>query len=170
MHRYFGICTDEHLLRMLAVVAVCHFLFVTVHERSCSEVVFLLCMLVGWFWGCFACFILFLFLFCMSVPCFWGGGLKKLGGGVGSMHVCVCVCGRERENACIHVSAYACVPASVCLVQVTHPTQNSSDIAVWSWQVGDLDVVLVPVSMTVIGCPLNFQMTAANPDQSTVLR
>ena len=127
---------------------------------------------VGWmvFWMfCLFHFVLVLILY--VVPCFWGGGVKKIGGWGGEHAcMCVCVCGRERENACIHVSAYACVPASVCLVQVTHPTQNSSDIAVWSWQVGDLDVVLVPVSMTVIGCPLNFQMTAANPDQSTVLR
>ena len=37
-------------------------------------------------------------------------------------------------------------------------------------QVGELEPVLMPVSMTVKGCPLNFQMTAANPEQSTVLR
>ncbi|XP_076461366.1 deleted in lung and esophageal cancer protein 1-like isoform X2 [Babylonia areolata] len=37
-------------------------------------------------------------------------------------------------------------------------------------KVGDHDPVKIPISMTVKGCPLNFQMTAANPDQSTVLR
>ena len=114
MHRYFRICSDEHLLRMLAVVAVHHFLFVTVQERSCSEVVFLLCMLVGWFFGWFACFILFLFLFCMSVPCFWGGGFKKIGGWGGEhacVCVCVCVCGGGGER----MHAYMCLHMHVCL-------------------------------------------------------
>ncbi|KAK7110848.1 deleted in lung and esophageal cancer protein 1-like isoform X2 [Littorina saxatilis] len=37
-------------------------------------------------------------------------------------------------------------------------------------KVGDLDQVLIPVSMTVKGCPLNFQMTAANPNLPTILR
>ncbi|KAL8567948.1 hypothetical protein ACOMHN_029123 [Nucella lapillus] len=37
-------------------------------------------------------------------------------------------------------------------------------------KVGELAPVKIPVSMTAKGCPLNFQMTAANPDQSPVIR
>nr|KAG5714264.1 hypothetical protein BaRGS_018481 [Batillaria attramentaria] len=37
-------------------------------------------------------------------------------------------------------------------------------------KVGKLDNVCIPVSMTVKGCPLQFQMTAANPEQEPVIR
>lgn len=36
--------------------------------------------------------------------------------------------------------------------------------------VGDLKPFNIPISMTVHGCPLNFQMTAANPEQNAILR
>ncbi|KAK6165505.1 hypothetical protein SNE40_022422 [Patella caerulea] len=37
-------------------------------------------------------------------------------------------------------------------------------------KVGDMEAIMIPVSMTVIGCPLNFQMTAAIPDQKPIVR
>ncbi|XP_071158552.1 deleted in lung and esophageal cancer protein 1-like isoform X2 [Mytilus edulis] len=37
-------------------------------------------------------------------------------------------------------------------------------------KVGDLDTNCIPVSMNVIGCPLNFQMTAAKHEQKPVVR
>ncbi|XP_060064823.1 deleted in lung and esophageal cancer protein 1-like [Ylistrum balloti] len=37
-------------------------------------------------------------------------------------------------------------------------------------QIGDLDVVAIPVKMNVVGCPLCFQMTAAKPDQKPIVR
>ncbi|XP_063421465.1 deleted in lung and esophageal cancer protein 1-like isoform X2 [Mytilus trossulus] len=37
-------------------------------------------------------------------------------------------------------------------------------------KVGDLDTNYIPVSMNVIGCPLNFQMTAAKHEQKPVVR
>ncbi|CAC5401955.1 unnamed protein product [Mytilus coruscus] len=37
-------------------------------------------------------------------------------------------------------------------------------------KVGDLDTHCIPVSMNVIGCPLNFQMTAAKHEQKPVVR
>ncbi|PVD31091.1 hypothetical protein C0Q70_10369 [Pomacea canaliculata] len=37
-------------------------------------------------------------------------------------------------------------------------------------KVGELDPTYIPVNINITGCPLNFQMTAANPDQKTTLR
>ena len=106
VHRYFRICTDEHLLRMLAVVAVCHVLFVIVQERSCFEVVFLLCMLVGWVFFVDVLLVSFCSCSCFVCLAFGSGGW---GVGVGSMHVCVrvCVCVRERER--MHTCVCTCL-------------------------------------------------------------
>ncbi|XP_064614552.1 LOW QUALITY PROTEIN: deleted in lung and esophageal cancer protein 1-like [Liolophura sinensis] len=37
-------------------------------------------------------------------------------------------------------------------------------------KVGDLEAVLIPVQMNVVGCPLNFQLTAAHPNQQPIIR
>ena len=37
-------------------------------------------------------------------------------------------------------------------------------------QIGELEETKIPVSMTVVGCPLSFQMTAAQPDLKPVVR
>ena len=38
------------------------------------------------------------------------------------------------------------------------------------FQIGELKETKIPVSMTVVGCPLSFQMTAAQPDIKPVVR
>ena len=38
------------------------------------------------------------------------------------------------------------------------------------FQIGELEETKIPVSMTVVGCPLSFQMTAAQPDLKSVVR
>ncbi|XP_061179869.1 deleted in lung and esophageal cancer protein 1-like isoform X2 [Saccostrea echinata] len=37
-------------------------------------------------------------------------------------------------------------------------------------KVGDMSAVSIPISMTAVGCPLKFQMTAAQPDQKPIIR
>ena len=37
-------------------------------------------------------------------------------------------------------------------------------------QVGELEDVRIPMVMKVKGCPLNFQLTAGQPDQKPVVR
>ena len=39
-----------------------------------------------------------------------------------------------------------------------------------SFQIGELEETNIPVTMTVVGCPLYFQMTAAQPDLKPVVR
>ena len=38
------------------------------------------------------------------------------------------------------------------------------------FQIGELEETKISVSMTVVGCPLSFQMTAAQPDLKPVVR
>ena len=38
------------------------------------------------------------------------------------------------------------------------------------FQIGELEETNIPVTMTVVGCPLSFQMTAAQPDLKPVVR
>ena len=39
-----------------------------------------------------------------------------------------------------------------------------------SFQIGELEETKIPLTMTVVGCPLSFQMTAAQPDLKPVVR
>ena len=39
-----------------------------------------------------------------------------------------------------------------------------------SFQIGELEETNIPVMMTVVGCPLSFQMTATQPDLKPVVR